>query len=55
MDTERDNDRDDDKTDPIPNIETPGCWLAVVVMATAAALGATAARYIADWLEWLSS
>lgn len=48
------NEHDDETIDPVPNIETPGCGFAVVIMAAAAALGATAARYIADWLEWLS-
>jgi hypothetical protein len=41
---------EDDGIDPVPNIDTPGCAVALVVIAASAAIGATLARYVAAWL-----
>lgn len=55
MATKYDDERDDDDgIDPVPNIQTEGCAIAVVVLAAAAAIGATAAKYVAQWLAWLA-
>jgi hypothetical protein len=41
---------EEDGIEPVPNIDTPGCTFAVVIIAASAAVGATLARYIAEWL-----
>jgi hypothetical protein len=41
---------DDDGIDPVPNIDTPGCTVAIVFIAAAAAIGATVTSYVVLWL-----
>jgi hypothetical protein len=42
---------EEDGIDPVPNIDTPGCAVALILIAASAATGITAVIWLWQWLD----